>query len=65
MRNLHRINGAVFQHEKPGLCALCAHRRDYGDWQGFCELRNKVLSAAKDYSKTGRCSGYKASEATQ
>lgn len=44
MRNLHRITGATFQHEKPGLCERCTHRTDYGQWQGYCTARRKTLS---------------------
>lgn len=42
--NIHRIVGATFQHAKNGLCERCASRREYGEWEGYCEVRRKVLS---------------------
>lgn len=60
MRNLHRIMGSRFLHAKPGLCERCALRQPYGEWEGFCTARNKVLSAPNPKTKTGRCAEFKA-----
>ena len=61
-RNLHRIMGSVFQHNKPGLCETCAHRRDYGDWEGYCALRGKILSVAPERKRKPRCEEYEAAD---
>lgn len=53
MQNLHRITGSVFVHEKPNLCPFCVHRRDYGEWQGFCTEKRKIISAPN--VEKGRC----------
>lgn len=58
--NLHRIMGSKFQRVKPNLCPTCKFRQAYGEWEGFCEARGKVLSAAKSGSVKGRCGDYEA-----
>ncbi len=57
MNNLHRIMGAKFMHEKVGLCEHCALRREYGEWQGFCTAKQKILSAGKE-GKKHRCKDF-------
>ena len=52
--NLHRIMGAHFQHVKQP-CETCAHREPYGEWEGFCALRKKVLSWAEPERQSRRC----------
>ena len=52
MRNLHRIMGRTFQHAK-AQCPACLYRRDYGEWEGYCTLRDKILSYTEH---PGRCS---------
>lgn len=52
---LHKIYGGTFQRNKPGLCETCAHRRDYGEWEGYCVLRQKILSYQEPGKGKPRC----------
>jgi RNA polymerase subunit RPABC4/transcription elongation factor Spt4 len=61
MNNLHRITGSRFMHEKPNLCPSCKHRKEHGDWQGFCTVKGKILSVAKEGAK-GRCKDFEGKE---
>lgn len=56
---IHKKMGGVFKHAKPGLCETCALRRPYGEWVGYCEAFEKVLSAPPTNRKRGRCGEYK------
>lgn len=58
MKNLHRITGSAFQRNKPGLCEICAHRRDYGEWEGYCEWRGKILSFSEPRKRMPRCDDF-------
>jgi RNA polymerase subunit RPABC4/transcription elongation factor Spt4 len=60
MQNLYRITGNQFIHEKPNLCPVCQHRVEYGEWQGYCTIRQKIISAAN--RKRGRCKDFKSSD---
>jgi hypothetical protein len=60
-QNLHRIMGSRFQHAKPGLCERCALRQPYGEWEGYCTARQKILSATTS-TKQGRCPEFKKAE---
>jgi hypothetical protein len=62
MQNLHRITGAKFQHSKPNLCPFCKHCKAYGEWEGYCEVRNKVLSAPVNEAAKGRCKDFEESK---
>lgn len=58
MKNLHRLMGSRYEHEKVGLCDRCVFRRDYGEWQGYCTAHNKILSAASSNVKKPRCKDF-------
>lgn len=58
-RNLHRIAGSTFQHAKPGLCETCALRRPYGEWEGYCTVREKILSYKPAGPRKPRCDDYR------
>jgi hypothetical protein len=57
-QNLHRIMGAVFQHAKPGLCDRCALRQPYGEWEGYCTAKGKILSYTSKPAKRPRCDAF-------
>lgn len=59
---LHKLMASTFQHAKPGLCEHCVFRKDYGDWEGYCTARNKVLSYNSKPAKNPRCGDYKEKE---
>lgn len=59
MRNLHRIAGSRFQHVKPGLCERCAFRKPYGEWEGYCTARDKVLSYKEPGKGRPRCDDFR------
>lgn len=54
----YRTLGRVFMHEKPNLCPSCKHRQEYGEWQGYCNINNKILSSAIGLHQKGRCKEY-------
>jgi len=56
MQNLHVIMGSKFQHSKPNLCPFCNYNAPYGEWEGYCTVRNKILSVGN--AKKGRCTDY-------
>jgi hypothetical protein len=65
MKNLHRIMATRYQHSKPLLCPTCVYRRPYGEWEGYCDAKRKILSAprAKKTYKRERCDQYQPVEA--
>lgn len=63
-QNLHHLMGATFQHAKPGLCERCVLRKPYGEWEGYCAARNKILSYKAPGKGKPRCPDFKAAEPT-
>jgi len=56
-QNLHCIMGRRFKHSKPNLCPTCQFCQPYEEWEGFCTVYQKILSAPN--SEKGRCKDYR------
>jgi len=52
-----RTMATVFLHVKQ-QCPTCIHRRDYGEWEGYCTLKYRVLSWADESKRVKRCKDY-------
>jgi hypothetical protein len=49
-----RVMASVFLHVKQ-QCPTCLHRRDHGEWEGYCTLKSRVLSWAAEDRSVKRC----------